>query len=59
MQRAEAAIHLAVYDHVKRGQIEIDQDGEVQPVSDGMWVQAWVFVAAKDIDAILAEEVAQ
>ena len=56
MLRAEAARQIATQDHVKRGRFEIDPGCEVSAVPTGIWVQCWVFVSAKDIDAVLSEE---
>jgi hypothetical protein len=59
MLRVEAARQIATDRHVIRGNTEIDPDCEVQVVPKGMWVQAWVFVSDKDINAAIEEETAQ
>jgi hypothetical protein len=63
MNSIEAARAIATSRHVtgskwpsKSGALEIDPGCEVAAVTNGIWVQAWVFVADADIKDMLAEE---
>ena len=50
MLRVEAARAIAIQRHVKRGECEIDPDCSASAVPTGIWVQAWIFVSAEDIN---------